>query len=1040
MNRHLMKQNFQRLILAVAACAVVQLTACGWQQPHADDAGDESFMRQVVPIIEGRKIRGYTEIKLLKDLAQATDRTTVIRALMQQPEYVSHWSEVLVDDLQVHREGARAQTQCYGTPKRATTDADLADALINAPYTPAISPAFNMSDVLRSTLVLDDLFPLYQAHLFAMENKPGFDPESGKRNALGTTFGHVYLNREMLCLGCHNSEFSMSGESTGWDRTYPIHGYFERALYGDAVGTPADNAFAVFRTDAIGGIAPWGISDCGTFDQTLNPDPLGKSALFAGLTGTQVGIFDVKNIFNTGFAGLELDGLQRTLPQEIIDDCNYCATNCNGSTPDLEAIANNAMFASDVKALFTTADLDPANPPSPHCTDCHSSNSASAGLFFTGGSDWASELLGVASTQKPSMKRVDPGHSNNSYLVNKLEGTNMAMSTVKMPYNLPALTAPQIQKVKDWIDSMSPNSCAQCPSLNCSQPKNQVAHDEAFAFMTAENIVDNVWQEAMGSRLTIGNYFPRNSSQHQALRDLTEYHFVNEHWSVQAVLSRALTSQFFNRKSPQLATTTSPYVEPPALDPWIVFDPREPPVNDPSYVPADHPQNHLNAMSEGIYRYSARSLLNSIHESLGWPAPQRFPPSGNVYANKDLQRAIGQYFSDTSPGFRGTDLQGLLFWENVHGACAKPAGVATDWIDHVEDAIAAANPMDPNGPLTVNDVAVVLRDWLLGIGTVSSTSAVGLPGSEADALASYFGVPSLTSPITDVLDLDNKLRGYCGVLVESPQFMLAGVAPEGMGPEPRFRVCNGGACTYQEMCNEIAGGIDSQLENQWLLCGADSVNIVERIEPPDVIWIDWCFGPGCGLLVNYVPEGCYSELVRPPRSGTTCTVEPPSCDVQYAQIGSCGGAAPASLRARGQRPLTLVSADGVQVTSASGVQIRPMGSTRFIALNRGDTLHYGDLLALPVGATLSFSGADARVETPRGGVPREAPHGVLFMMITGERAAAQQIVEEGLEHLPLDHIRRVRASWASHGEAGIPLSDSEFQSYQYPAEELPPRR
>ena len=130
----------------------------------------------------------------------------------------------------------------------------------------------------------------------------------------------------------------------------------------------------------------------------------------------------------------------------------------------------------------------------------------------------------------------------------------------------------------------------------------------------------------------------------------------------------------------------------------------------------------------------------------------------------------------------------------------------------------------------------------------------------------------------------------------------------------------------------------------------------------------------------------------------------------------------------------------MQVTSATGVQIRPMGTTRFMTLNRGDTLHYGDLLALPVGATLSFSGSEARVETPRGGVPREAPHGVLFMMITGERAAAAQIVEEGLENLPVDHIRRIRASWARHGEAGIPLSDSEFQSYQYPPEELPPRR
>ena len=109
MNRHLINQNFQSLILAVATCAAVHLIGCGWQQPPPDDAGDESFVRQVVPILQGRKIRGYEEVKLLKDIAQATDRTTLLNALTQQPDYVSHWSEVLVDNLQVHREGPRAQ-------------------------------------------------------------------------------------------------------------------------------------------------------------------------------------------------------------------------------------------------------------------------------------------------------------------------------------------------------------------------------------------------------------------------------------------------------------------------------------------------------------------------------------------------------------------------------------------------------------------------------------------------------------------------------------------------------------------------------------------------------------------------------------------------------------------------------------------------------------------------------------------------------------------------------------------------------------------
>ncbi|MEK9143979.1 MAG: hypothetical protein AAB339_00030, partial [Elusimicrobiota bacterium] len=38
------------------------------------------------------------------------------------------------------------------------------------------------------------------------------------------------------CLGCHNSGYSVSGAQTGWKRTHPIQGSFERSLYGAAYG------------------------------------------------------------------------------------------------------------------------------------------------------------------------------------------------------------------------------------------------------------------------------------------------------------------------------------------------------------------------------------------------------------------------------------------------------------------------------------------------------------------------------------------------------------------------------------------------------------------------------------------------------------------------------------------------------------------------------------------------------------------------------------------------------------------------------------
>src|SRR5262245_19678527 len=99
MNQHRSKPNFL-LVLALAAGALA-LASCSWPSFPSDDAGDESFVRQIVPILYGRKIRGYDEVKLLSHLVSATDRRTVVRALMERPEYVEHWSEVLVDDLEV---------------------------------------------------------------------------------------------------------------------------------------------------------------------------------------------------------------------------------------------------------------------------------------------------------------------------------------------------------------------------------------------------------------------------------------------------------------------------------------------------------------------------------------------------------------------------------------------------------------------------------------------------------------------------------------------------------------------------------------------------------------------------------------------------------------------------------------------------------------------------------------------------------------------------------------------------------------------------
>lgn len=1036
-----MKKNHKVVIRAILIGILV--ASCGPSIPPVvnEDAGDESFVRQAVPLLYGRKIRGHDEVKLLRDLVQITSRDTVLRALMQQPEFHDHWAELIVDHLQVHREGGRSQASCYGGPMRvgAPTAALANHIRTNAPST-ANTPAFNMSDVLRSSLRADNLYPTYAAHLFAMENRPGFDTEQGMRDTLGATFGKVYLNREMLCLACHNSEYSLSGEASGWNRTHPIPGNFERALYGAPEGEPTTNAFAVFRTDARGGsgggsspISPWGMSNCGTFDQTLPNDPLGVTAHFTASLGQQASIFNVRTILAQGYNGLDANGLQRTLEPGLQTQCNFCATNCAGATLDVAAIANGAPNAATVKTLLTNTNWNNGK-----CIDCHG---GIATLDLTTGTDWANDLIGVNSSQQPAMKLVDPGNANNSYLIKKLEGTG---SGGRMPQGGPFLSVAQINQVKAWINGMPVlTACATCPALNCNQPRRFVAGNEAFAFLTAAKVVDNVWNETIGHPLTIANYFPRNASQRDALWNLTEYRFIPTDWSLQDLVARVLTTNYFNRKAPQFTALGTSYVVPPLLDPWAVADPRVPPVSDPGYDPAANPANHFNAMGEGVHRYPARSLLTATHKALGWPAPQRFPP-GSGYANAALSKAIGQFFTDTEPGFRVVDLQGLLFWESVHGACSKPAGVATDWIDNVITQINGFDPASPGGPLTVEDVIVVLRDWLLGHGAIGNSAPVDLSIAETQALIAYFGVPALNAQASTVTDLGQKLRGLCGVLVETPHFLLAGIAPQGMGPKPRLRVCNGAPCTYQEMCAALQPAISNQLgSGQTLICGTDTVNILTIKRPP--VWEEICPPGVCGPWIKRIPEGCWPGPVPIERSPATprsaslaCpTIEPPACDPRCARIDCCGGPLPPIDRR--ERLVALAWADGADVKTAQGVKIRPSGAEKFEDLAAGRRLKTGDMIALPPGSRFLAKGKDGEFKTPQDGLPKDmAPRGALFMMVTGEKAVQQQVRDAGdMRKPPLDIVQRTRNSpWARRGEAGPPLTLQEYRSYRYSEQEL----
>lgn len=96
-----------------------------------------------------------------------------------------------------------------------------------------------------------------------------------------------------------------------------------------------------------------------------------------------------------------------------------------------------ADFASIQENVFTRI-----------CTACHAGGGAPQGLRLDATNSYAL-LVGVPSTEVPSVLRVKPGDPDNSYLIQKLEGH--AAVGAQMPFGEPPLPAATIAVIRQWI-------------------------------------------------------------------------------------------------------------------------------------------------------------------------------------------------------------------------------------------------------------------------------------------------------------------------------------------------------------------------------------------------------------------------------------------------------------------------------------------------------------------------------------------------------------------------------------------------------------
>jgi len=371
---------------------------------------DQAFVRRAILGVLGRHPYGQAEVNLYTDMISQIDamdgydpeapisapittlrhgRQVVLNALLANPDYQSNWAELYRDFVRVQRIDEQVNATCTALRTRVTDAKAVAAWVRDQPPDAGgdgkAAPTF--ADVVYGSIELDDITPIYTENLFTMVNKTyaGANAlpvalELSRRSDFGAWFDGAYLNRDMVCLNCHNSEFSVTQSSDpATNRHYPVPGLFEKALFGDSTGpglvgdfsgadrlhgslrraqfyndcttmstTAINNAIAAgtpFPTCASGdpfqtctttgttiqcksvinqtlGFQPWGMSSaCGLFilPSVMPIDQAYVEARLGNISGYRTSMWDVVASLRAGFNKLEVEGLGADSAGNIAD-------------------------------------------------------------------------------------------------------------------------------------------------------------------------------------------------------------------------------------------------------------------------------------------------------------------------------------------------------------------------------------------------------------------------------------------------------------------------------------------------------------------------------------------------------------------------------------------------------------------------------------------------------------------------------------------------------------------------------------------------
>jgi hypothetical protein len=139
--------------------------------------------------------------------------------------------------------------------------------------------------------------------------------------------------------------------------------------------------------------------------------------------------------------------------------CALFIAACAGNGQGLDANGRPLVPGGAGPSLPLSDDFESLqeNIFTPICSVCHVGGSAPQGLRLDAANSY-NLLVGVPSTEVPSILRVKPGDPDNSYIIQKLEGHAAVGGQMPLgcPTSQPCLTTSTIAFIRQWITNGAP--------------------------------------------------------------------------------------------------------------------------------------------------------------------------------------------------------------------------------------------------------------------------------------------------------------------------------------------------------------------------------------------------------------------------------------------------------------------------------------------------------------------------------------------------------------------------------------------------------